>query len=1111
MNNDRQIADGFRLDRLEVYNWGTFHDQIYTFRLDGQTALLTGSNGSGKSTLVDALLTLLVAPRSRIYNEASGGLGRKRERDEMTYVRGDYGRIRDEYNGARIQSLRDHSSYTVILAVFCNLRQGKTVSIAQVMWMQEGERIARKQHVIAQRDLNIRDHFGFNGDTRQFKAQMRKLNAEVIDKFSTYSQKFRALAGVRSEKALDLFRQIIGIKEIDNLTTFLRDHMLEPLDVEGEIEALRQQYDDLITALNAIEQDEKQLDMLQPMIEEMDKHTRQVERYRDFERAQQAVPFYFALRKADLLEQEERQSHERLRVLESELARVTERYKELDKQKTELDVAIRTDNVGQQLAQLQQTLEIASKQQSSRKSQALDFDKRAGELGLPKYNGDPAVFHQVRSQAEAGLKTVSARQATLQSERDEARDDVKKWETRVAEGQYELDDLRQRKSQIPSEDLRVRERLASALKLNTDEFPFIGELVRVREDQRDWEGAIERLLRGFARQMLVPDDHYRAVSRFVNQNNLRGRLVYFKVEPAKPNTRLRHIEPNSVPAKLELKTETVFHTWLHNRIGEQFDYACVESIDDFQRQTKAITREGQIRHTAERHEKDDRHNINDRTKFVLGWDNRAKIEALENALRLQQKELANAQMSLKRVEQEQRSAESELRKLQGFLSRFEDFAQIDWLEDQKRIAQLQIEINALKASSERLKALELQLESVKQRLAETDNERRQYDQQIGSVESTVERLAAEFGVCRTLLERVTDEIAGGYALIESRIKDRELSLTNIGELQTNISTNINKQLSALNVSATEISNRIVSQMTDFRARFAQTALELGHDMGACEDYRRLAKRISFNDLPKHRKRFEDLLNRNMLNAFVAFRTKLRGHSEEIRESIKHLNEALKPIEYTPTTYIELQLETNRDQEIRLFRQELDDAVNAGDDDPDGYRDRFSRIKILIERFTSDTRWRAKVTDVRNWFTFAAEERYRLDSSVKEYHNDTSGKSGGQKAKLAYTIMASAIAYQYGLDNDDRRSNAFRFVVVDEAFSKSDESNARFAMELFKTLGLQLLVVTPLDKIQVVDPYIETCRITVNNAAAENDSRLYMISAVKLREERERIQQGGVPL
>ena len=59
----------------------------------GDTALLTGENGSGKSTLVDALLTLLVPNQKRNYNQASGAAAR-RERNELTYVRGAYAKLR---------------------------------------------------------------------------------------------------------------------------------------------------------------------------------------------------------------------------------------------------------------------------------------------------------------------------------------------------------------------------------------------------------------------------------------------------------------------------------------------------------------------------------------------------------------------------------------------------------------------------------------------------------------------------------------------------------------------------------------------------------------------------------------------------------------------------------------------------------------------------------------------------------------------------------------------------------------------------------------------------------------------------------------------------------
>src|SRR5688500_14384369 len=86
---------GFRLARLEIYNWGTFDGEIWTMIPEGQTAVLTGANGSGKSTVVDALLTLLVEPRQRNYNLASGA-GSSRERSERTYVRGQYSRSRGD-------------------------------------------------------------------------------------------------------------------------------------------------------------------------------------------------------------------------------------------------------------------------------------------------------------------------------------------------------------------------------------------------------------------------------------------------------------------------------------------------------------------------------------------------------------------------------------------------------------------------------------------------------------------------------------------------------------------------------------------------------------------------------------------------------------------------------------------------------------------------------------------------------------------------------------------------------------------------------------------------------------------------------------------------------
>src|SRR6202035_1016192 len=114
---------------------------------------------------------------------------------------------------------------------------------------------------------------------------------------------------------------------------------------------------------------------------------------------------------------------------------------------------------------------------------------------------------------------------------------------------------------------------------------------------------------------------------------------------------------------------------------------------------------------------------------------------------------------------------------------------------------------------------------------------------------------------------------------------------------------------------------------------------------------------------------------------------------------------------------------------------------------------FQRIRALLQRFEQQNSWTQKVTNVRNWLDFSASELYREDNSQKRYHSDSSGQSGGQKVKLAYTILASAIAYQYGLDQPDDRDRTFRFVAIDEAFGRSDERNAQYAMQLFRQLDL----------------------------------------------------------
>ena len=89
---------GFRLQWLEVLNWGTFDRRVWRFELDGRNGLLTGDIGSGKSTLVDAITTLLVPAHRVAYNKAAGA--EARERSLRSYVLGHYKSERNEVTGS---------------------------------------------------------------------------------------------------------------------------------------------------------------------------------------------------------------------------------------------------------------------------------------------------------------------------------------------------------------------------------------------------------------------------------------------------------------------------------------------------------------------------------------------------------------------------------------------------------------------------------------------------------------------------------------------------------------------------------------------------------------------------------------------------------------------------------------------------------------------------------------------------------------------------------------------------------------------------------------------------------------------------------------------------
>ncbi|MEL7226432.1 MAG: hypothetical protein AAGL17_16765, partial [Cyanobacteria bacterium J06576_12] len=396
----------------------------------------------------------------------------------------------------------------------------------------------------------------------------------------------------------------------------------------------------------------------------------------------------------------------------------------LRQQEKDLEFSIRQDSTGQRLQALAQEIEQAKKSIALKQTLLKDYERLANLLELPTYS-DNETFYAARAKGENLAKEMTETLQSLEMQRDEQKVLQTDLQRQRQALQTELTSLRGRKSQIPTTNLTIRDRLTQALNLDEADLPFIGERLRVREDAKAWEGAIERLLHGFGLCLLVPDEYYRAVNDYVNKTHLRGRLVYYRVgEVASKATQRRSDNPQQVPARLEVKQDEVFFPWLRDRLSQQFNYVCCDRVEEFQRETKAITQSGLIKQSQGRHEKDDRSKIGDRSRYILGWDNASKIKALEADLKAVEQQLAKVTASIAQIEKQQGQQRSRQAWLQDFM-RFADFAEIDWQRVEAECKILETQRQELEDSSDSLKQLETQLKGVKAEIVQASGEQEQ--------------------------------------------------------------------------------------------------------------------------------------------------------------------------------------------------------------------------------------------------------------------------------------------------------------------------------------------------------------------------------------------------
>ena len=770
---------------------------------------------------------------------------------------------------------------------------------------------------------------------------------------------------------------------------------------------------------------------------------------------------------------------------------------------------------GDRIGELERLAEQARGQAEARRHSKTLFDDAIGDAGLDPV-ADGAGFTALATLVAAERPRLSAEKRDLDTATVDAigreRDTRRRYDG-LAE---EIDSLEQRTNNLPHEQVAMRSELCSALGLTPQDLPYAGELLDVYEEHADWRGAAERVLRGFALSLLVPQQHYDAVAAWVNGRRLtvagRGaKLVYERV----PQHRVRLqpvVDDGLLLADCIDVREGVFQEYLRNELTKRADFRCAVTLDEFRRQRRAVTRQGQVR-SGDRHEKDDRHRVDDPRRWVLGWVNERKIAALRSELADLQQQADQAAAEADALGERRESVQ---RRMDAFL-RVEGFR--SWID---------LDVDEAEARAESHDAERIRLQAGSSRLEEIAQALNHNSGQAAEVTELIKKLTGELAttqaaVLRAQQDRTRDEefvstqprelvdtARESYPALEARLgASRPQRAGDCATVESTLSDDLHRRIERLSGQLNGHALNLTQHMTAVLNRWQELRADMDATVEARGDFLAFRDRVANDDLPRFEQEFKDQLNKNAIQELAGFNNWLGRQASAIDERVDRINDALGAVPYNPGRFIRLEKEPTTNQDVAQFRSDLRNLTNDTlAVDGDQYSEqRFLDVKRIIERFRgrdgyaeSDKNWTRRVTDVRNWFVFSASER-DVDTDVEwEHYSDSDGKSGGQKEKLAYTILAASLAYQFGLEWGVEQSRDFRFAVIDEAFGRGSDVSTRYALDLFATLGLQLLIVTPLQKVHVIEPYVKAIGIVDNPTGTY--SRLQTMTIEEYRNRRD---------
>jgi len=1074
-----------KLRELSVYNWGSFHG-LHNASIDPDGTLITGDNGAGKSTLVDGLMALLIPAGKATFNVAAAQ-GDRSDRSLISYIRGSYGSAH-EGRRTRVLNKRDGAVLTGLRA-FYQADDGSHITLAALFWMtQKGGSLAdlKRIYLAAYRNVTLKellDTFG-DGDPRALKQQLRQDPSIIVcdDRFSEYQESYRRLLHMENPNAPALLARALGLKKIDDLTELIRNLVLEPSHVRDDARKAVNEFNDLVGIHDQLLDARQRRDALIDLPEVEQKLQRSEQALKELEAQLSGLSVWFGEQCAELWQR-------RVAAINGKLQAVHIRLKQLERQLQDANESVEERHGdylqagGERIEIIRNKLKNAQEKLIAVNQHAADYQHITNTLQLNNRLEETVFLHnqqqaeQARQQIELEIKRAQdefAKQAGKLANRQEQQR-VLRDEIRVIEARPD--------SNIDTRFQQLRDEMVNALGLDREKLMFVGELIDVKESEHVWHGAIERALGGLRTTLVVPENGFSLVTRWLNQ---RHTGLHVRVQVVRVLANGAEFKSDGFLRKLVWRKHP-YRDWLKQHLA-RFDLHCVENTEILDHTLFSMTQQGLMHMEKGRFEKKDQQRIDDRRSWQLGFSNKNRLSLLRQDVQqlaadeqTLHKDVGKARQYMDKVGKRAREWE----KLTEF--RWQDIDVPYWNTQEK---QYKRDIEKLEQAGGDLAVAKMHWESAKAVLQQLQATEKQYIEQQGKLKGALDAaiksregalLLAEKGLpdaVRSQLQKktgvLTDSQLADALNIETRHRER-------------LTTRSNEQSGRKD----RASRMAVGIMTSFRTKWAVIATDWSADLASLPDYLLHLVRLEKEGLPVLVERFRERLNRHATQSLAGIGHRIQSEREDVYERIETINKVLQRTEFKAGSFLRLGIKNDQYEHVlhfnRLLKQVMEQLTS------DNHEARFASLQAVITILdkasnpaTANTLESLRLLDPRHQLSFHAEEIDIIDGSTRDVLESSSGKSGGEKESFAGTIVAASLAYVLTPDGSDRP--VYSTVFLDEAFSNTAEAVSRRVLRVFNELHIHVNLITPYKNLNLARDSARSLLIAERDSVA-HESRL----------------------